>query len=597
MNKPIWTARKIALVFLSTALLTLLATSLAHPSVTQPLFVHTSYYFLMATVLCWAGTYLYAAREVRRETVVAWVKENWPGLVIALVVTIVAWHAIHPALRMLSDEAGLVGTSRNFWATRTATFTVSGKYYYDSYWDIGVAVDQRPALFPFLVSLVHVLCGYSYKNVFLFNLMVLPAFVLVSYRLGRSLTWKPSEGFHAFPRSGSAGLSPASPPRLGSETLAIVAALLVVAHPITLLSVRSGGFDFFAAFFALLVIKSLLDQIREPSPERLAVLWMNLCMFAEIRYETGLFVPPVVALLLLFRMVTWSALRPFAFIYVLTPVYLLPRIWQAVFRGSVPEQDPGAIVFSFQNFFNNARDYFKPILSPFASQPNHAAIVIALGIVGCILWLRWFYPRLLARDFKAPQLRFAVLVIVWMLAQVILVFTYVWGRAQHPASARLVIAIDTFFAFPAAWVLTLGLRRWKPLVAILLAAAVVAFYLPVASQHRMMNKLTQTRENSTTWAFFESLHQKRIIIVTDRPSLYTIMEYGAMDFETARHDPVIFDALARGLFYDIYLVQQIDLTTNKPFPNYDIWPTRSLQTMLEFQNDANVKVRISRIAH
>ncbi|HEX7506115.1 MAG TPA: hypothetical protein VF550_05045, partial [Polyangia bacterium] len=466
MNKPVWTPPKITLVLLPTALLTLLVISLVQPSTTEPLFVHTAYYFLMATVLCWAGTYLYAAREVRLTTVVTWVKENWPGLVIALAVTIVAGLAIHPALRMLSDEAGLVGTSKNLWATRTATFTVSGKYYYDSYWDIGVAVDQRPALFPFLVSLVHVFFGYSYKNVFLCNLLVLPAFVLVSYRLAKCL---------------------------GGETFAIVSALLVVAHPITLLSARSGGFDFFAAFFALLVIKSLLDQSREPSPQRLAVLWMNLCMFAEIRYETGLFIPPVVAVLLLLRMVTWSALRPFAFIYVLTPAFLMPRIWQAVFRGSVPEQDPGAIVFSFQNFFNNARDYFKPILSPFASQPAHAAIVIALGVVGCIVWLRWLQRRLLARDFKAPHLKFAVLVTVWMLVQVILVFTYIWGRAQHPAAARLVIAIDTFFAFPAAWILTVGLKRWRPLVAILLAAAVVAFYLPVASQHRMLNKLTQTR--------------------------------------------------------------------------------------------------------
>ena len=570
MNKPVWTPAKITLVLLPTALLTLLVVSVAQPGYTEPLFVHTAYYFLAATVLCWSGTYLYAAREVRWATVLAWVKENWPGLVVALVVTIVAWLAIHPALRMLSDEAGLVGTSKNLWATRTATFTVSGKYYYDSYWDIGVAVDQRPSLFPFLVSLVHVLGGYSYKNVFLFNLMVLPAFVLVSYRLAKSIS---------------------------GETIAIVAALLVVAHPITLLSVRSGGFDFFAAFFALLVIKSLLDHCRAPSPERLAVLWMNLCMFAEIRYESVLFLPPVTALLLLFRMVRWRDLRPFAFIYALTPAFLMPRIWQAVFRGSVPEQDPGAIVFGVSNFFNNARDYFKPILTPFASQPAHSGIVIALGVVGCILWLRWLYHRLLARDWKAPHVGFAVLVTAWMLVQAILVFTYVWGRAQHPSAARLVLALDTFFAFPAAWALTLGLRRWKPLVAILLAVAVVSFYLPVASQHRMLNRLTQTREAATTWRFFESLHEKRIIIVADRPALYTIMEYGAMDFETARHDPVIFDALARSLFYDVYLVQQIDLTTNEPFPAYAIWPTHGRQTMLEFQNDANVKVRISRLAH
>ena len=36
----------------------------------------------------------------------------------------------------------------------------------------------------------------------------------------------------------------------------------------------------------------------------------------------------------------------------------LPRIWQAILRGNVPEQDTGAIVFSFGHFLENARDYF-----------------------------------------------------------------------------------------------------------------------------------------------------------------------------------------------------------------------------------------------
>ena len=177
---------------------------------------------------------------MRRETIAAWVKANWPGLVIAVVVTVVAWLAIHPALRILSDEANLVGTSKNLFASRTATFTVSGKNYYDSYWDIDVAIDRRPALFPFLVSLVHVVRGYSYENVFLFNLLLLPAFVLVSYRLAKLA------GERSARRSAS------------------LASLLVVAHPITLIAVRSGGFDFFALFFSLLVIKSLLDHVRAP---------------------------------------------------------------------------------------------------------------------------------------------------------------------------------------------------------------------------------------------------------------------------------------------------------------------------------------------
>ncbi len=568
MNQPTRTSGKIALVLLPTA--TALVISVARPSYTQQFFVHATYYLLLATVLCWAGTYLHAARDVRREAVIAWVKENWPGLVVALVVTVIAGLAIHPALRILSDEANLVGTSKNLFATKTATFTVSGKNYYDSYWDIDVVVDRRPPLFPFMVSLVHVLCGYSYQNVFLFNLMVLPVFVLVAYRLAKSL---------------------------GGETFGIVTSLLVVAHPITLISARSGGFDLLAAGFALLVIKSVLDHCRAPSPERLAILWMNLCMFAEIRYESGLFVPLVVSLLLLFRKVTWRTLRPYAFVYALTPAYLLPRIWQAMLGGNVPHQAPGTVAFSFQTFFANTSEYIKPILSPFASQPAHSALVIALGIVGGVLWLRWLYRRLLVPDWKAPPLQFAILVTAWLLMQAIIVFAYVWGRAQYPSAARLVIPLDTFFAFAAAWVLTLSLQRWRPLVAVLLAAALFAVYLPVASQARMLNRLTQTREANTNWRFFESLHEKRILIVTDRPNLYTIMDYGAMDFETARHDRFLFEAFARHLFYDVYLVQQIRLSTNQPLPGYELWPDRRRETRLEFQNDADVLIRISRLAH
>jgi hypothetical protein len=43
MNKPAWTPWKITLVLLPTALLTLLVISVAQPSYTEPLFVHTSY--------------------------------------------------------------------------------------------------------------------------------------------------------------------------------------------------------------------------------------------------------------------------------------------------------------------------------------------------------------------------------------------------------------------------------------------------------------------------------------------------------------------------------------------------------------------------
>jgi hypothetical protein len=569
VTTPNWTPTKIALVALPAALVILLVVCITDRGITQQLFINTTYYALMATVLCWAGTYLHGARELRREAVVAWVKENWPGLVIAFVVTVIAGLAIEPALRVLSDEANLVGTSKNLFASKTPTFTVSGKNYYGSYWDVDVAIDRRPTLFPFLVSLLHAVRGYSYSNVFLFNLLVLPAFLLVSYRLAKCC---------------------------GGQTFAIVASLFVVAHPITLISIRSGGFDFFATFFALLVIKSLFDYGRDQSPVKLAILWMNLCMFAEIRYEAALFIPLVVALLLLFRMLTWSMLRPYAFIYALTPAYLAPRIWQAILLGNIPEQEAGTVTFSVGNLFNNAHEYFKPLLSPSESYPAHAALLIALGIVGCLYWLRGLLGRVRTHDWKAPQLRFAVFVGAWLLLQTLIAFSYVWGRAQYPSAARLVIAIDTFFSFAAAWALTHWLERFRPFIAVLFAAAVLLIQLPVASQHRMMNRLTQTRESATTWNFFERLNEKRILIVTDRPNHFTIMDYGAMNFETARRDPYLFTAFDRHLFQAIYVIQQIKLSTSQPLPGYELWPNRKLDPVLEFQNDADVLIRVSRLA-
>ncbi len=546
----------------------LVASSFCDRGLTQRLFVETTYYFLLVGLLCWMYLHFEAVRHWGRKEVRDWVTENWRGLVVAAALSVIAGLAVEPALRMLSDEANLVGTSKNFFASKSATFTVSGKYYYGSYWDVDVAIDRRPTLFPFLVSLVHTVVGYSYRNAFVFNLLLFPAFVLVAYRLAKSL---------------------------GGETFGVVAALWMAAHPITLWCVRSAGFDFLAAFFGLLVLKGLLNFIRAPDPLRLATLWLNLCLFAEVRYESVLFLLLVVGFLLLFKLITWSTLRPYALVYALTPAYLLPRIWQSMLRGNVPEQEPGMVAFSAENLANNTQEYFQPLFEPFQTYPAHCAVLIGLGVIGVALWITRLAKALRSFAGSVPELRFGLIAGAWVLLQLVIVFTYGWGRAQFPSAARLVLSVDIFFSFAAAWVLTRALWRFPPRLTVLTAVAVLATQLPVASQARMPNRLTQTRESATTWAFFEGLGEQRILIVTDRPSHFTIMNYGAMSFESARQDPHLLTAFARHLFQDVYVVQQIKLSTNTPVAGFEIWPDRTLDPMLEFQNDADVLVRISRL--
>jgi hypothetical protein len=73
------------------------------------------------------------------------------------------------------------------------------------------------------------------------------------------------------------------------------------------------------------------------------------------------------------------------------------------------------------------------------------------------------------------------------------------------------------------------------------------------------------------------------------------MNYGAMSFEAAKRDPHLLTALERRLFTDVYVIQQLLYSTGKPAPGYELWPDRELQPVFEFQNDADVLVRVSKL--
>jgi hypothetical protein len=45
----------------------------------------------------------------------------------------------------------------------------------------------------------------------------------------------------------------------------------------------------------------------------------------------------------------------------------------------------------------------------------------------------------------------------------------------------------------------------------------------------------------------------------------------------------------------MYVIQEIDLTTKKPLPEFEIWPEQKKESVLEFQNAENSTVRVSRV--
>jgi hypothetical protein len=555
----------------------LLSVTLRHHELNEPFFVRGTYYVLFALLAVYAGVQLTGELPSPR----AWVKDNLPGILVSVLVSVVVVWAVAPGFRVLADEANLVGVSKNLFFRRTADFAVSGKWYFENYWALAQTTDRRPALFPFLVSLLHVARGYHVENAFHLNAIVFVLFVFSCYRLGKSLA---------------------------GELFGVAAAVLVAAHPITLVEARSASFDLLATWLLVLVVKSFVDYARDRLPRQLAVFFLNLCLLAHVRYEGWALLAAAAVVLLALRMVGRAQLRGFGFLYSLLPLFLLPRWWQTIAKAHDAEQPLSASLFSFSHFSQFSREYLQLVLKPLEVGGPHAPLLIILGAGGCGLVAVGLVRDARARKLSPPVVRSMVFISVLLGIEIVMCFSYFWGKPLHAASARLFMWLDTTAAFLAAWLLTVIGRRWALPVTLLrrrtgvpvtLSACGVLFamHLPAASEARFVNALIVTRDAAETWRFFEKLGDKRILILSDRPGLYTIMDYGALDISSANANRSPLLELSRHLYRDVYLIQEVDLNTQQPRPPFDAWPDVEKETVHEFQSTDSSSVRIARVKH
>lgn len=555
----------------------LVGATLRHREWNEPFFAYSAYYALFAMLAVYAGVRLSGPRET--PSLGTWAKENLAGILVTAMVSAVVLLDVAPGFRVLADEANLVGVSKNLFFHKTANFAVTGKWYFENYWNINQVTDRRPALFPFLVSLLHVVRGYHAENAFHLNAILFVLFVFSSYRLAKCL---------------------------GGELFGIAAAIAVAVNPNTLVSARSAGFDILATFLLLVVVQSFHDYAKQPSPRQLAILSLNLCLLAHVRYEGWALLGGAAVVLLAFRLIKRAHVRGFAFVYALAPFFLLPRYWQTVAKANDSEQPLSASMFSISNFLRNTGEYFRLMARPLELEGPHSPLLMILGAGGCAIVVLHLVRRLRKKELPAHHMHLAVLIAILLAMESVICFAYAWGNPQHAASARLFIWLDTFVSFAAAWFLTvLGRRFSEPLamiqrrsgVAVTLLACITLFamHISVASEARFTNALILTRQAAQTWRFFDSLGEKRILILSDRPGLFTIMDYGAMDISTAGADRGLLLELSRHLYKDIYLVQEVDLGTEQPLSAFAPWPDVQTETLLEFQNTDSASIRIARV--
>ena len=530
------------------------------------LYGRVSYWIILAVMVVW-GWQIARFLVERRFSPIAFARKNRVPLLAASVMTTIAIASVRPQFRVLSDETNLLAVSQSMVYHKTAYNSTQQKRYYEAMHPVSFELEKRPMVFPFLVHVVHAVRGYSPQNPFVLNGIAL--FVLVALI-----------GIAAHRLAGAAG--------------AVASVVLVGSYPLVVLTARSAGFDLLATVFGALSFGAAYMHMRQPSGRTLAVVGATLLVFAQIRYESSVFVSAIAAGLIVLGYVRWPFVREHIGLYAAAPCLLIPLIVQRILMPRPYENEAGNAPFSFAHFRKFVARFWDSQFNFDFIQP-HAPILYWLAIPALLLTL---FAVIRARNVaNSPAKRHLLLIFIpAFLAGHIVLFSYYFGDITHPASARFFINLSVVVALLplVLHVCAPSLLSGSRLLALALMLGLI--YHPVSVQDRFTATQMLWRESEIQWQFLARRGDPNVLVVTSRPGQITAMNYGAVNFDYAKSNAAsLLLELGRRLYSDILVFQRISYDTGNPVPADWLGTAFRLQPISELQSSAAEFVRISRV--
>ncbi|WP_269524294.1 ArnT family glycosyltransferase [Coraliomargarita parva] len=230
---------------------------------------HLGYYFTFAGVAL-IGVCLYRINPFHRLRAIR--LSQWLACLAALLLG--SWLLfIHGEFgnKIAMDDYILASSARNFHESKQYVVTDQVQMYESRYEPVATHVDKRPWLFPFLVSVVHDVIGFRPGNTFLVNAFFGVAFLLLVYLLGNFLAGTKA-GF--------------------------LAVLLWVSLPLLAQNATGGGMEMLNLFWLHLVFLCSCWYLRCPCRSREGLLSITAVLLAYARYESVLFLIPVLIVII-----------------------------------------------------------------------------------------------------------------------------------------------------------------------------------------------------------------------------------------------------------------------------------------------------------
>jgi hypothetical protein len=468
-------------------------------------------------------------RQPRRALVLAGGAIAATGLVFAVV---------PPAFRVLADESNLASTSWSL--AEHGTLTNVTERLDDRVVSAGIAT--RPALFPLLAAPLHATLGYHPAHAFAVNFAVCVATLLAIAWIGR---------------------------RLACWRVGVLAAALLVATPLFDIVVTSAGFDALNHLCLLALLLAAIGLVERPSRAALDRLLLVAALASQARYESALYILPLCVLgrALLRTGPGWCG--------ILAPLLFVPLLLQRSILGTAGMQAgqpelAGHAIFSAEYAPANLC-HLGELLLPWPPGAYPVALpVTLLAIAGAVLAVR-------RRRWCGVGGYLAISLALVLATQV----AFRMGDLRTPHNMRLAVIYAGPFALLAAYALH---RLVRPRIALALALAMIAVYLPVARRNDIVGRLTLPQEYAHNVARIRAVGGP-IVVVDERPGMYVAQGWSAVSFATARRH--LARVRAAGT---VIVVQHVVAGSVEP-----AFPAMLLEPLGEYTVAPACRVRLSRL--
>jgi Dolichyl-phosphate-mannose-protein mannosyltransferase len=529
-------------------------------------FVYSSYYFIFVMIFLWIFSILQTLLQIN-FSLIEFVKNNYLGLSIALILVMCIFLSVSVQFKTLSDETNLLAISKSMIYDKTIYNSTMGASYYYNYNSETNLVPIRPLVFPFFVSILHSLLGYSPNNPFILNFLVL--FVLLS-------------GVYVVVQ------------KYIDVTSAIASMFLVCSFPIVTIHATSAGFDLISGLFFLIILLCIYRFIQSQKSSDFVLMWLAMIVWANIRYENVIFLFLFPLGLFVLRRLPIAVLLDNIHYLSLSVLLMIPTYWQRLLSQGKYE-NKGMPLFSVDHFKSHLTELVKALVD-FDFFLPYATLLVLFSIPAGLITFFAICTRWRQRVVQLRVLPFAILVMGAAVSLLVIYLSHFNGGVANPAQARFFIILCLLAALaPVALKGVIGAALPSHLF-LMGAIAMFLMYHPVAVEGRFINSLILVRTTKYSYDFLKDYSHDETLIINERPGQYAALNYSAVNFGRANQTPELYLAnLERGFYTTILVFQRVSRKTMKPVKENMLSDKFELKILKTYLISASESLRISEV--